>query len=140
LLVAITFDARIETRAEQHAGCPQHHHRREPAAVGNPAGGYHGNAAGREIDDRRHDIDGGARGAVASVCTWQIRSAPAALMRGAKGAGSPNDSMIARGPAASAMSSSTGCFAMLQVMKPMPNGAGHLFSLAVSCSSHALSP
>ena len=44
-------------------------------------------------------------------------------MRGANGLGSPNDSMIARGRAASAMSSSSGCLARLQVMKPMPKGA-----------------
>ena len=63
--------------------------------------------------------------AMSSLCTWQINSAPAALMRGANGLGSPNDSMIARGFASSAMSSSSGRLARLQVMKPMPKGARH---------------
>jgi hypothetical protein len=48
--------------------------------------------------------------------------------------------MIARGFAFNATSSNSGCFAMLQVMKPMPNGALHFCSLAASCSSQALSP
>ena len=32
--------------------------------------------------------------AISSLCTWQISNAPAALIFGANGAGSPNDSMI----------------------------------------------
>ena len=35
--------------------------------------------------------------AISSFCTWQISSAPADLMRGANGLGSPNESMTARG-------------------------------------------
>ena len=46
--------------------------------------------------------------AISSLCTWQISNAPAALIFGANGAGSPNDSMIARGLASSAMSSKLG--------------------------------
>ncbi len=68
-----------------------------------------------------------------SSCTWQISSAPDDLMRGANGLGSPNESMIARGRASSAMSSSAGCLARLQVMKPMPKGSDTSASLAVSC-------
>ncbi len=65
-LRAIGLHARIEARADQHAGGAQHHHRREPATIGNSAGGNHRHAPGREIDHRRHDIDGGARCAVAA--------------------------------------------------------------------------
>ena len=65
-LGAVAFLAGIEARAEQHAGRPQHHHRRQPAAVADAAGGHDRHAAGREIDDRRHDVDGGARCAVAA--------------------------------------------------------------------------
>ncbi len=77
---------------------------------------------------------------MSSLCTWQISKLRAALIFGANGAGSPNDNMIARGRASSAMSSSSGCFARLQVMKPMPNGAANPFSFAVSVSSRVLSP
>src|SRR5215472_18733544 len=76
--------------------------------------------------------------AMSSLCTWQIRRLPAALIRAPNGLGSPNESMIARGRVASAISSNSGCFAMLQVMKPMPNGTVTCLSLAVACSSHAL--
>ncbi len=155
-LGAVAFLAGIEARAEQHAGSPQHHHRGQPAAIADAAGGGDRHPAGREIDDRRHDIDAWCatrRGRPprcparsecrrrhrapaapsSSFCTWQISSAPDDLIRGANGLGSPNDSMIARGRASSAMSSSAGCFARLQVMKPMPKGSETSASLAVSC-------
>ncbi|MHC2325454.1 hypothetical protein ACVI3S_003474 [Bradyrhizobium diazoefficiens] len=48
--------------------------------------------------------------------------------------------MIADGFAATAMSSSSGRLARLQVMKPIPNGARRPESFAVSRSSHARSP
>ncbi len=59
-------DAGIEARAEQHAGRAQHHHRGEPAAIADAAGSGNRHPAGREIDDRRHDVEGGARCAVAA--------------------------------------------------------------------------
>ena len=62
----VAFLAGVEARAEQHAGCAQHHHRRKPAAIADAAGGCDRHPAGREIDDRRHDVDGGARRAVAA--------------------------------------------------------------------------
>ena len=65
-LSPVAFLAGIEARAEQHAGCAQHHHRRQPTAVADAAGRRDRHAAGDEIDDRRDDIEGGARRAVAA--------------------------------------------------------------------------
>ena len=150
-LGAVAFLAGVEARAHENAGRTEHHHRRQPAAVADAAGGHHRHAAGREIDNRRHDVDRGAGRAVAAglgalrnqnvgagiqrllrhvfILHLADQQRAACLMRGANGLGSPNDSMIARGRAASATSSRSGCFARLQVMKPTPNGAGLLLEL-----------
>ena len=66
---AVAFLAGIEARAEQHAGSPQHHHRGEPAAIADAAGRRNRHPAGREIDDRRHDIDRRPRRAMAAGLT-----------------------------------------------------------------------
>ncbi len=63
---AVAFLAGVEARAEQHAGRAQHQHRRQPAAVTDAAGGGDRHPASREVDDRRHDVERGARGAVAA--------------------------------------------------------------------------
>ena len=62
----VAFLAGIEARAHENAGRTEHHHRRQPAAVADAAGGHHRHAAGREIDNRRHDVDGGAGRAMAA--------------------------------------------------------------------------
>jgi hypothetical protein len=62
----VAFLARIKAGAEQHAGSTQHHHRRQPASVANAACRHDRHAPGREVNDSRHDVDGGARRAVAT--------------------------------------------------------------------------
>ena len=64
----------------------------------------------------------------------------ARLIWSMNGTGDPKESMTATGLRSKARLRSLGCFARLHVMKPMPNGAEHDFSLAVSCSSQFLSP
>jgi len=54
----------IETRAEQHARSAQHHHRWQARVHPRCRPRNDGHAAGHEIDNRRHDVDGGAGRAV----------------------------------------------------------------------------
>ena len=77
---------------------------------------------------------------MSSSCTWQINNAPAALIRVSQTAlGSPNESMIARG---------FGSKRDVEQFRPLRQAPGDeadaewrgaCLSLAVSCSSHALS-
>ena len=65
-LGTVAFLTGIKARAEQHAGSAQHHHRGEPAAIADTAGRRDRHPAGCKIDDRRHDVDRCARGAMAA--------------------------------------------------------------------------
>jgi hypothetical protein len=79
---AIGLHARIEARADQHAGCTEHHHCREAPAIGDPAGRNDWHAPGCKINDRRHDIDGGARCAMAArLCPLRDQNLRAGIER-----------------------------------------------------------
>src|SRR5205807_9023216 len=58
------------------------YHRRQSASVGDAAGGHHRHPAGREIDDRRHNVDRSARRAVtASLATLCDENLGAGIQR-----------------------------------------------------------
>ena len=113
-----TWAATREARAHQHPLCTQHQRRSHAASVGDPARGDDQHVGAR-IDYLREQRESGsdipcppasvpwatmtsAPASIASracdrVCTWQMSRAPASRMAGAKGRGSPNESMIAAG-------------------------------------------
>ena len=65
----VSLDAGVKPRPERYSARAQHHHRRQPAPVCNAAGGHDRHPASRDINDRRHDIDGGARRAMTAGFT-----------------------------------------------------------------------